>query len=186
MGGWTALREENRRRMGTGKATQLLGSRIVGCLVLSGAILLVVYAALAWCFGSASVAWAFIVGRTYVVSPQLVDLGDCQGGTHREGSFTIRNLSARPIRVVGWQAVCGCVSMDDLPVAIDAWGSRDLCVRVTLSSDGDDRVVSQPLIFYIDDGRCEAAAVAIRANVLAARGRSPPSRRHSGTSPLGG
>ncbi len=83
-------------------------------------------------FGSLRQAWLYAGGVRLDVVPAVVQVADGRNGEMRKASFRVRNLSSRPLRILGADASCGCVSLDRLPLIIPPRLHRDLGVSVHL------------------------------------------------------
>lgn len=70
-------------------------------------------------FGSFSDAVAYFQGYRVVPVERVVSLSRAVVGQRATFAFRLRNLSGQPVRVVGADASCGCVAVDDLPLTID-------------------------------------------------------------------
>lgn len=66
-------------------------------------------------------------------------------------SFSIRNISARPITVYGVETSCGCVRVTNLPLAIPAGRQRDLVFRVqTRPEDAEKQILEHDAQLVFD------------------------------------
>ena len=132
------------------------------CVVIGGGILALLVSALPWYFGSLTLATAYIRGEHFMVSPDEADLGECETGTRHVAKFTVTNLTNHPIRVVGSEEGCPCLTLDELPITLGPHESRDISVRAYVSGKGE---YSEAVLLYIDDGELRSVLVHIRALV---------------------
>jgi hypothetical protein len=72
-------------------------------------------------------------------------------GTEHAAVFRIRNLSDRPVRVLGVTTSCACVSVDELPVDVPSRGERDR--RVLIRIDGSLKGPVDQMVEYYTDHR---------------------------------
>lgn len=129
-----------------------------GALVTAGlcALLLIVIVVY---FGSVPAFTAALRGETFVIEPGQIDLGSVRMGEAHTGTFTIRNLSSKPIRVVGATANCTCVSTNDLPLTVAARSKRQIAFRVAVNQPAYE----QEIIFSVDDGSLQPYTAKVRA-----------------------
>jgi hypothetical protein len=132
------------------------------CLVTGLATLAVLISVLSWHYGSLPLAMAKLRGERFVLSPAEIDLGDCDPRTQHTAKLTLTNLTARPLRVVGTEEGCSCITLGELPIVAAPGEARDITVRATLPASGG---YSQKMLLYVDDGRLQTLVVRIRARV---------------------
>lgn len=82
-----------------------------------------------WQFGSLSMAMAYVSGYALVPESATLDAGDAPAGKDTKVQFRLRNVSGRPVRVVGAKSDCGCVAVDDLPLTVDARQAAEMRLR---------------------------------------------------------
>ena len=129
-----------------------------------GSVLCLVLVSLVVCrFGSLVAFVAFLKGHTFVILPAQADLGTCCSGDRRSTSFTIRNLSERPLRVVGAKTACSCVVANALPISVPARESRTIPIQVHINRRSSD--YCEPIVFFVDDGSVHTRSAKIRARV---------------------
>lgn len=121
------------RRMGSVRWNSWLATSLLYCGLISGAALSVqVYR-----YGSIDVAVASMRGESIVVRAiSKTETRDARGRPKLEFSLAVRNLSGRPVRLVGGTATCTCAAIGSLPLEIPALGERAVIVTLSSGIDG--------------------------------------------------
>jgi hypothetical protein len=115
-------------------------------------------------FGSLTDAWRYAQGHRLLVEPSRLDVGEGAPGDSRESSFTVRNLSSAPVRLIGVTSSCECVATDVLPVTIAPRGRATLHVHVHLTGPAP-RTVEQSLIYRTDHDQAGTLRVEVVGRV---------------------
>jgi hypothetical protein len=105
--------------------------------VVGGAFLLVLIFAVFdfWIAGrGAGGPWPF--GKSFVISPTTIDLGDREPGTNEIVTFHLTNLSKKEISVVGERSGCSCAFSENVPVSAQPNETIHINVRVRLPKYG--------------------------------------------------
>ena len=142
-------------------------SWIFRCAVIGCAIAALTIGVLAYRLGSVSLALAYMNGQNFAVQPTLIDFGECEGGACREARITVTSLCGRPIRIVGWENTCGCITTERFPIEVGPGASRELLLRLSLPPDENEEYL-RTVILYIDDGYCRPLVTRLRARVVKA------------------
>lgn len=82
-------------------------------------------------FGSVAWGWAYVEGASVIPEAGTLHAGDVVVGVESVVRFRLKNLAGTPVRVVGAQASCGCVAVDDLPLTLPPGESAHLSIRFT-------------------------------------------------------
>lgn len=101
-------------------------------------------------FGSVAWGWAYVEGAAVVPEAGTVHAGDVVAGMETVVCFRLRNLAATPVRVVGAQASCGCVAVDDLPLALPPGESADLSIRFTPPARDVGKTIRHYVLLALD------------------------------------
>lgn len=104
----------------------------------------------------------YLAKKPFSISPTEINLGDCDSPSEHVASFTVTNLSDRPIRVVGSEPDCKCLTLDELPVAVSPGHAESISIRAHVSGPEN---YSQKVILYIEDNGLLTSVVQIRARV---------------------
>ncbi len=107
--------------------------------------------------GSLKAGFAYLAGHRVFAAPRVLQVS---GGGAESEALVFRNLSDRPVRVVGYNATCSCVRVAGLPATIAPRGSAQLDVRAVSSES-----LEVPTVFLTDNA--DDARIAIRVNVVA-------------------
>lgn len=138
------------------KAMQFL--RGVGFALLLFAVLI---AFSFWQFGSLPNAFAYVRGEDYVLSSRVVDVGEGEYGEIREGAILIRNLTFKPIRIVGLDASCRCAASEPLPITIAPRETRQFSVKVSLGGKGGS-IERAAQIMFDSHGHMSKASIVLQ------------------------
>lgn len=87
-----------------------------------------------------------------MVGPDL-DLGTGKPGDYLEGTITIRNVSDRPIRLVGGTSDCSCTVLRDLPVTIAPGGAAAVGIQLHIVSAESGQLTRTVFLRTDDPGR---------------------------------
>lgn len=142
-------------------------SFVLRCVLLGSCILASVAAVCFLRFGSISLPIAYLQGVPFLVLPNEVELGDCEPGTRHIATFTVTNFADNPIRIVGIDSGCPCLTLDELPIEISSHESQDVSIQAKVPLLPGN--FSEPLLLFLDDGRVHSIALRIRARVLEGR-----------------
>ena len=63
-------------------------------------------------FGSIRMTLAYVSGSVMAAETAVVDLGEVPSGEEVTAEFRLRNLSTRPITILGANSDCGCLVLD--------------------------------------------------------------------------
>ena len=80
--------------------------------------------------GSVAAVLAWAGGSSVIVLAEPVVLDGVAPGTEVSAGLTVRNVSGRPVRVLGGTCDCLCAVLHDLPVLLDPKECRDLRITV--------------------------------------------------------
>jgi len=110
--------------------------RIMGnCAVVAAALTLaiaVVLGILVIWLGSWKAGMAWAKGHSVYVLADPVAVHDAPGGSRVVTAIRLRNVSTRPVRVLGGRSDCSCVLVEELPFDLRAGESREVRVRLTV------------------------------------------------------
>ena len=95
-------------------------------------IFAIMIAILAFKTGGIRSVFAYLNGRTFTISPQRVDLGDCEPGSTKVAVFHLNNFSKHDIRVSGEFSGCSCTFVEKLPVIAYAKEIIDIEISIKL------------------------------------------------------
>lgn len=135
--------------------------------IISGVLFVLLVSALSiyFSFGSFGDAWLYAKGNRVVIEPKELDFGSGVNGESHTLSFRIRNLSNRPVSVVGASTTCSCVSCDGLPIKVPPTSSQD--IPVALHFEGKTAVeVVQAITIHTDHPNAPTLKGVVRCRVL--------------------
>lgn len=111
-----------------GEAVSPAGAERGTWVAALGLVLGVATAGSAWLFGSPDVALARLRGHTLTATHP--DFGTGKPGDVLEATTTVRNLTDRPVRLVGGTSDCSCTVLGDLPRTVEPHGAVTLSVSL--------------------------------------------------------
>lgn len=115
-------------------------------------VLIGITAAATALYGSPDAALARLRGESLTTDPYL-DLGTGKPGDLLEGAATIRNVTDRPIRLVGGTSDCSCTVLPDLPATVEPGGSVAVRVQLTIPAGRAGRLTRTVILRTDDPGR---------------------------------
>lgn len=89
-----------------------------------------------WRFGWAHTPFILACGRAVLTHGPLKDLGVVRVGEQVETTFGLYNVSSQPVRVLGVQPSCTCLSVCDVPLMIPALGCAAVRARLSVNKAG--------------------------------------------------
>ncbi len=105
--------------------------RIVVDIMFFASILFAMFVGFAWWqSGEFDRVGPWIQGQRLFVSADILDFGTVKSSDAFEGQIRLSNRSSKPITILGSQASCGCVTLDELPVTIPRNSDHELRVRI--------------------------------------------------------
>jgi hypothetical protein len=97
--------------------------------------------------------WRSGASATEVVL-QVAEIPELVPGQNYETVVTLRNRSAKPIRVVGGGTTCTCVTLESIPLEIPARSSRELAVRFKVGEHlRGQKEFTSGLVYYVEGGQ---------------------------------
>ncbi len=131
-------------------------------------VVVVVVLGLGWSlarFGSLGHAWLYANGVRLTVDNRTIQLPDGKPGEDRDADFVVRNLSGKPIQILGAQTSCGCVATAKLPVTVLPGQANTLRVTLHLEQTSTG-VVEQMIIYHTDESTAPNLTVVVKGRVI--------------------
>ena len=100
-------------------------------------------------FGGLEDAIQYLRGHEIVAVSTVISLGTQPNGTHCPVKIRLRNLSDKPIRVVGASTSCSCVATSNPPVLIGARQSAVLDATLAIEGEPSSKV-EQTIDYYTE------------------------------------
>ena len=117
-------------------------------------------------FGSLHLGWLYANGVRVTIAPRVVTVPDGKPGDAREAVFVLRNLSNRPVRIVGATTNCTCLLPGDkLPLTVSPGGTTSLHVALDIRKVKGGRI-EQALLYLTDHPSAPRLKVRIAARVV--------------------
>ena len=128
-------------------------------------------------FGSLGGTLAFLQGYALWASPSSCDLGTISRDTPSYALFTLRNLTSRPVTILGAQTDCCCWVSSDLPTTVLPGEEQTLQVQVYPRGLASGKRFEQRLELFLD---VAGPRPVLRVTGELAKGRSLSSSPSSG------
>jgi hypothetical protein len=97
-------------------------------------------------YGDIRSCWLWFNGYQLIAEQYQIDLGTIPAGESKSGTFRLRNLTGKPIVVLGVQSDCSCVSARVLPVTVSARRTWDFEVLFFADEIISDEVVRKIIL----------------------------------------
>lgn len=97
-------------------------------------------------YGSPRAALAAIRGREFLIDSETKSIGELRAGEKRMVRFHVKNLTGRPIRILGGLAACTCMLPRDLPLVISPWAEGT--IEIEVRAIGSKPKFDQEVRFY--------------------------------------
>lgn len=117
-----------------------------------GGIAVVILGCIAWAmisFGSIYQAYLYAAGFRVTIEPTTITVQDGKLGEAGGAVLLIRNLTGRPVRLLGVSTSCTCVSTDKMPVVIPPHLTKELHVMLKPGEPTAPR--SEQIVVYHTD-----------------------------------
>lgn len=82
-------------------------------------------------FGSISATLATLQGES-LSAPSYVNFGSAKPGDRLEQTITIKNWTAKPVRLIGGTSDCSCVTTSEMPLTIPSGESLTLTIKLAV------------------------------------------------------
>jgi hypothetical protein len=136
-------------------------SASVGYFVFGVGVLLALFAVIGvWLYGSPEVALAQLHGGSITVSSGYVDFGVGHPGEVLEAQVEVRNLTKKPVKLIGGTSNCSCMTTQGLPVTLASGDARAVPVRLKVQQS-EPGVFTRIMEFWTDSS--EQGTIRFRA-----------------------
>ena len=103
-----------------------------------------------WRTGSMTLVWPDWAGKRLLFEPTHLVLGSIPSGTKvLEREIRVVNAASTDLRLLGSQASCGCIAMDEFPIAIPAGSERRLHLKIGMPRE--PKSFQHSIKFFSDD-----------------------------------
>jgi hypothetical protein len=99
--------------------------------------------------GSVSAALAFLRGGRLLVDEPVKSIDGVRAGSQVVISYTLANLSGRPLKLVGMAASCTCTVIEDIPMTLAMSETKMVTAKIK-TSDGESDL-SGSIRLFTDD-----------------------------------
>lgn len=141
----SSISEHAARPSGRPKSRAILGF-LTHPVVIFLALLGVLFGLpIAW-YGSMNSALEALRGHSLVVDSTSKSIGTVKATETPSVTFRLRNISSRPVRIVGSLKTCGCLASDKVPFTMEPWETRDF--RVVVDPSHAEGTFAQRVILH--------------------------------------
>lgn len=123
---------------------------LVGPLLVAFVIVLCYSGWSYWRFGSFKDGIEFLSGYRLVAEQSVLDIGKVRVGAETEGNFVLKNLTDKPITIIGAKSDCSCMVISGLPIRVEPRCSTDFAVRYTPLAREGNETVTHRILLYLD------------------------------------
>jgi hypothetical protein len=116
-------------------------------------------------FGSFAAALGYLEGDRLLVADPFKSIGEVPSGSKHLVSFSVRNYSGRPVRILGVKSSCSCTTIEDLPRTLNAGQTMTVPVTVDLPRSGETFLGH--IEIFTDYPEQAAVLLRIRARLIA-------------------
>ena len=83
-----------------------------------------------------------------MATPSTYNIGEGEDGDSKWAIFQVRNLGSTPVRIIGGNTSCTCITLGKFPIRVDPSDTVDVTFLVKLSSRLPS--LSLPIVLYTD------------------------------------
>lgn len=120
-------RVSNRRRPWRGVAETAGWSLLFAALIVAWA---------RWQTGAFSLVWPYLQGERLLFDPPHVVIDDAPAGAIVERTVRVLNRSSSDVKLLGSQPSCGCITLDEFPMTVEAGRVHLLHLKIGVPSEG--------------------------------------------------
>ncbi len=91
-------------------------------------------------FDSTRDAILYLKGMKIVAEPTVFHVAAGRAGEVRNASFQVRNLTSKPITVLGARTSCSCVATESLPILIPPGSEKTFGATLRLDGASNERI----------------------------------------------
>jgi hypothetical protein len=128
-----------------------------------------------WRYGNVTDGIAFMNGFVLIAEKPTLELGRVAVGDKVEGIFVLKNLTGRPITILGAKPECSCVATSELPIQVEAFSSVHFKLQFTPGKGEASQSVVHHALLYTNIDSPEVT-LTIKADILPASTRSKNSK----------
>lgn len=101
-------------------------------------------------YGDFRSGWFRLGGYQLIAEQYYVDLGSVSAGESKVGVFRLKNLTGKPIALLGVEVDCGCLATVELPLVVPARKSAGFEVVFSAGNVASEREVVHRMVLNVD------------------------------------
>ncbi len=136
---------------------------VIASIGLGGVIALA-----SWHYGSLAAALAYLKGDRLIANRYALSLGTIDQGPIEDLAFMLSNLSDHPVRCLGENYSCTCMTVGDLPMDIPPGGRRPVTLKFRTTAKLGP--VSETVSLLFDDAAQPRLNLKVSGQIRAGRG----------------
>jgi len=140
--------------------TQAFAVQVVGITLLMGAAL-AGYAR--WQTGSSNLVWPWLNGQRLLFAETQIDLGNVEQQEIMERKIRVANLSSEPLTLLGSQKSCGCIAIDEFPIAP---AGEDYQLQLKIGTSNKPGPFEHTIKFFTDESGYTSEIVTVKGVVV--------------------
>ena len=147
-------------RAGRRSGTLVFVIQVAAIALLLGAV---VVGFARWRTGSMGRVWPYLAGQRLLIEPMHLELGDVGKGESLERELRVLNLGSKPVKLLGSQNSCGCVSLDDFPIEVP--GGAELSLRLGIGTPSEPSVFEHTVKLFSSERGYTTVVVTVSGKV---------------------
>jgi len=116
-----------------------------------------------WRTESAELVLPWLQGQWLLFAETRIELGNVEKKETIERQIRVANLSAQPLTLLGSQKSCGCISMDEFPIEIQA--GEDYPLQLKIGTSDKSGPFEHAIKFFMDESGHSAVTVTVTGKV---------------------
>ncbi len=116
-----------------------------------------------WRTGSMGRVWPYLAGQRLLIEPTHMDLGDVEKASVHERELRVLNLGSKPLKLLGAQRSCGCISLDEFPIVVPA--CEEIHLPLKIGMPGKPMPFEHSVKFFSDESGGSSVVVTITGSV---------------------
>ncbi len=116
-----------------------------------------------WSTGSFDLVWTWLSGNQLLFTPTNIELGEVPANAVIDQQIQVRNVSTIPLTILGAQASCRCLGLDNFPIKVAAGEQQILKIRI--ASGPRPGRLSHSIKFFFDGDMCSSVIVSVTGTI---------------------
>jgi hypothetical protein len=116
-----------------------------------------------WRTGAFGLVWPWLSGNQLLFTPTNIELGKVAANAVIDQQIQVRNVSTIPLTILGAQASCRCIGLDNFPIKVAAGEQQILKIRI--ASGPRPGRLSHSIKFFFDGDMCSSVIVSVTGTI---------------------